>query len=173
MLMKKLKDRLETLALIAVIPSLILVAYELQQTRKAMQAQTYQTRAIDAIGRFMQMAERPQDLALFEKVEQLNGDLASLSDAEISKLFQYVLATRADADNEHYQFENGFLDEDFYYTTTVADIRVSAPIWRKLGIGELRQSFKLEVDRILSETKPSVLAPSDENHSVNSNSVDN
>jgi hypothetical protein len=58
---------------------------------------------------------------------------------------------RTDLDNEHYQYQNGFLDPDFYHTTTEPEIKAFAPHWRVFGILEPRQQFTEEVDRILSD----------------------
>ena len=62
---------------------------------------------------------------------------------------------RLDVDNEHYQYENGFLDSGFYYGVTVPMIKHYAPIWRDFGIREGRPEFRREVDRVLTDTPPS------------------
>jgi hypothetical protein len=54
-------------------------------------------------------------------------------------------------DNMHYQFEQGYLDADYYSHMMGATIERFAPIWRSMGIAELRPSFRAEVDRILRE----------------------
>ena len=56
-----------------------------------------------------------------------------------------------DLDNEHYQFQIGFLDPEFYENDTVSGIILFAPTWRRLGMREARKEFREEVDRILAE----------------------
>jgi hypothetical protein len=58
---------------------------------------------------------------------------------------------RTDLDNEHYQYQNGFLDLDFYETTTKREIKAYAPHWRAFGVPEPRQQFSEEVERILAD----------------------
>ena len=48
-------------------------------------------------------------------------------------------------DNLHYQYEQGFLDDDYYENQACAMVRKNAPTWRELGIRELRQVFTKRV----------------------------
>ena len=77
--------------------------------------------------------------------------LSSLSEAEKQIAFYLLDLIKVDVDNEHYQYENGFLDPGFYNGVTVPMIRDYAPIWRDFGIGEGRPEFRREVDRILTD----------------------
>jgi hypothetical protein len=54
-------------------------------------------------------------------------------------------------DNHYYQYQKGFLDQEYYDKSFTANIRLAAPMWRAVGIEEYRSSFKAEVDRILAE----------------------
>ena len=54
-------------------------------------------------------------------------------------------------DNIHYQYQNGFLDQEYYDEAFVANVKMAAPKWRAVGIREYRSSFAAEVDRILAE----------------------
>ena len=89
----------------------------------------------------------PQLNVLF--LEDLDPD--DLSVEEYTVAFNMLIATMIDLDNEHYQYQNGFLDEDFYLGDTVRGIKEMAPLWRKFGLHESRKEFRAEVDRILSE----------------------
>jgi hypothetical protein len=82
--------------------------------------------------------------------------LDALEEEQRRILSRWYFIIRTDLDNEHYQYENGFLDPDFYRTTTVPGIKSDAPRWRALGIREPRASFSSEVDRILADpsTRP-------------------
>jgi len=54
-------------------------------------------------------------------------------------------------DNIHYQYQQGFLDQEYYDRAFVANVKMAAPKWRAVGIEEYRSSFTAEVDRILAE----------------------
>jgi hypothetical protein len=56
-----------------------------------------------------------------------------------------------DWDNEHYQYQNGFLNADFFEATTTRSVRKWAPRWRAVGLTEGRDGFRQYVDQILSE----------------------
>lgn len=83
----------------------------------------------------------------------LNGTLTvdTASPEELSQLRSMFFARRTDLDNEHYQYQNGFLDPDFYETTTKREIKAFAPHWRDFGVPEPRRQFTEEVDRILAD----------------------
>ena len=145
------KDLAELIALMAVVGGLVAVVIELRQTQSALRAQAYQTRALDVIDTMRELATDPVPAMLMR--DYLDGNLTvdSASPEELSQLRILFYMRRTDLDNEHYQFQNGFLDQDFYRTTTVREIKAYAPYWRAFGIPEPRQSFTEEVERILAD----------------------
>ncbi len=147
----KWKDIAEIVALFAVVASLIAVAFELRQTQAALQAQAYQTRASEAFLTHMEMAQHPELDILFKRSLAADFDPASLTESELAQLERLYFAIRTDVDNEFYQYQQGYLDPEFYERATVADIKEFAPRWRRLGIGELREDFRNEVDRVLAD----------------------
>ena len=80
-------------------------------------------------------------------------DPDTLTPTEREVAMSLLRAWMIDIDNEHYQYNNGFLDEDFYHRDTVATIQTFAPLWRKFGIYESRPEFRAEIDRILVEAE--------------------
>ncbi|MDX1481146.1 MAG: hypothetical protein R3315_05690 [Woeseiaceae bacterium] len=148
MSVQKWKDSAELVALVAVIGSLLAVVIELRQTQAALQAQTYQERAFDAIDFHLQIAANP--VLSIARLEAADFDFASLSPIEQEAAESLITAIMIDADNEHYQYQRGFLDEDFYIADTVETIVRFAPVWRRFGIRESRPEFRAEVDRVLS-----------------------
>lgn len=140
------KDAAELLALVAVVGSLIAVVIELRQTQAALQAQTYQERAFDAIAWHLDTAKNPQ----LDVLDPTNFDRDNLTAEQTTVARSLLFALMIDADNEHYQYENGFLDEAFYRNDTVETIVMFAPIWREFGLKESRPTFRAEVDRVLS-----------------------
>ena len=145
------KETAELLALVAVIGGLIAVVMELRQTQSALRAQAYQTRALDVIDTMRFSLANPEPSLLIRKVYSNELDIESATPEEMSQIMSHFYIRRTDLDNEHYQFQNGFLDPDFYRTTTEREIKAYAPFWRALGVIEPRQQFTEEVDRILAD----------------------
>lgn len=145
------KDIAELVALIAVVGGLFAVVFELRQTQSALRAQAYQTRALDVIDTMRELSANPKPAMLMR--DYLDGDLTvdTATPEELSQLRSFFYGRRTDLDNEHYQFQSGFLDPDFYHTTTEREIKVYAPHWRAFGIPEPRQQFAEEVERILAD----------------------
>lgn len=148
------KDFAELVALIAVVGGLVAVVLELRQTQSALSAQAYQARALSVIDTMREIGANPELTILVN--DYLSGDLSvdAASPKQLSQLHSYFYLRRTDLDNEHYLYQNGFLDPDFYETTTEREIKGYAPHWRAFGILEPRQQFTEEVDRILAD--PSV-----------------
>ena len=147
MTIQKWKDVAELIAMVAVVGSLIALVVELRQTQDALQAQTYQDRAFDQIDQHLDRAKNPQLTIQY----QPDFDPENLTRTERTIAINMLYATMLDSDNEHYQYQRGFLDEDFYYSNTVRGIIDWGPVWRDFGIQESRRAFRDEVDRILSE----------------------
>jgi hypothetical protein len=145
------KEITEIAALVAVIASLVVIAMELRQTQDSLSAQAYQARAFQAYDFQLYMAERPEFDELFGKSEAPDFDVEDLSSSDRKTLLRLYAALRLDLDNEHYQYQMGFLDEGFYLATTARDVKTYAPIWRNLGMSSGRPEFMDEVDRILND----------------------
>jgi len=145
------KEIAELVALIAVVGGLAAVVVELRQTQVALRAQAYQARAFDAIAFNWNMTQDPAIDLLATDFESGQIDIDALEPHQKSKLVNLYYVKRTDLDNEHFQYMQGLLDEDFYKTTTVPEIKALAPYWRSLQIGEPRRAFTEEVDRILAD----------------------
>ena len=145
------KDIAELAALVAVVGGLAAVVVELRQTQVAFRAQAYQARAFDAIAFNWNMTQDPAIDLLAASFESNQIDIDTLEPHQKSKIINLYYVKRADLDNEHFQYMHGLLDEDFYRTTTVPEIKAFAPFWRSLQIREPRRAFTAEVDRILAD----------------------
>jgi len=143
------KDAAELVALVAVIGSLVAVVYELRQTQVALRAQTYQERAFDAIDLHLTVAADPGLTP--EGFYTGETDVDDLPPDQRESIESLYTAMMIDLDNEHYQYQIGFLDPEFYENDTVSGIIQFAPTWRRLGMAEARQAFREEVDRILAD----------------------
>lgn len=148
----KWKDVAEIVALVAVVASLIAVVVELRQTQVALQAQAYQARSFQSFDHHVDMMKLPEVDALFRASWTSDFQLESLTGEQLMQLERLYMALRADYDNEHYQYQSGFLDPGFYHATTANDIKTFAPVWRSLGVDESRPAFQAEVDRILADS---------------------
>ena len=56
-------------------------------------------------------------------------------------------------DNVYYQYQQGFIDPEYYQSQFQATVRNFAPRWRAVGVNEPRPSFRQEVERILAEAE--------------------
>ncbi len=151
--MKKI-DLGQTIMIIAnvgVIASIVFLGFEIRQTQLAMRSQAFQARALDAIAWDFEIAKDENLRKIQNQMDTGEFDLSSLSEAEKQIAFYLLDLIKVDVDNEHYQYENGFLDPGFYTGVTVPMIRNYGPIWRDLGMGEGRPQFRREVDRILTD----------------------
>ena len=140
---------------LGVIAGLIFLGLEIRHAQMAMQSQAFQARALDAISWSLDMAKEEDLGRMHILIESGTMDPGSLSEADWQIAYFLLDGARLDTDNEHYQFQNGFLDSGFYYGVTVPMIRLYAPIWRQFGVQEGRPEFRREVDRILEESKTS------------------
>ena len=145
------KDAAELVALVAVVLSLVAVVIELRQTQAALQAEAYQSRALDGIATNLALAEDDELNRLEELIYSPDFEPEALSAQERRKLSRILNIIRIDLDNEHYQYQKGLLDPGFYRGESVEWIRVAAPVWRAFGQVEPRPDFQQEVDRILAE----------------------
>lgn len=80
-------------------------------------------------------------------------DLNSLSDDQRRVAYYLLDLVKTDVDNEHYQYQNGFLERDFYDGVTVPMIKHYGPLWREIGLSEGRPTFRQEVERILGQAE--------------------
>ena len=147
------KETAELVGLMAIVASLIALVAELRQTQSAMSAETYQSRAIDAIGEALYLADSDYLVPILTATN--NGAdyeaVANLDAGDQLRLLNYLRARLIDGDNEHYQYQNGFLDADFFEATTTQVVKEWAPRWRSIGLTEGREEFREYVDRVLSE----------------------
>jgi len=147
------KEIVELIGVLAIVISLGSLVYELRQTQSALLAETYQTRAIDAIGELLSIADGDHLIPILTATNE-GADfeaVANLSANDRLRLVKYLQARMIDWDNEHYQYQNGFLNADFFEATTTRNVRKWAPRWRAVGLTEGRDGFRQYVDQILSE----------------------
>ena len=155
MVAMKWKDVAELLGFAAIVASMAAVAYELRQTKDALIASTYQARAFDAIAESNFVSDSEYLLPILVATD--NGSdidgFANLNEMDRLRLVNFFRSRMIDWDNEYYQYQHGYLDEDFFETTTKAKIKQWAPRWRALGLREARSEFSKLVDELTGDTQ--------------------
>ena len=153
----------EFIGAIGVVASLIYLAVQIRQntqsmneSRKLALAQTYQMRA-DALQSMLVQAATSQTVGpLLVKLtsEGYPTDVTSLEriTAEERGIFkQWQIAQKTHWDNMYYQYQQGFLDPEYYEDEFRVRVRRLAPTWAALGLSGGRRSFEAEVTRLLAE----------------------
>lgn len=150
----------ELLGAVGVIATLIYLAIQvgqntrsLDESRKLSVAQAYQVRAEMGQNVLNSQAESPLAAAIYMKLE--DDGLEALNAEERWRLTRYSIAEFLRFDNVHFQYERGFIDDEYYETVLKGRIRSRAPLFRELGIvgvdsGVGRPSFQRWIDDILS-----------------------
>ena len=147
----------------AVVITLIYLAKQIRQNTHAMDegrklalAQTYQMRS-DALQAMLVHAADSEyigpiiikltGLGYPEDVKALDG----LNDAELRRFRMWQIAQQTHWDNMHYQFQQGYLDQEYYNDAFKDRVVRLAPTWRALGLTGGRRSFFAEIDRLSRE----------------------
>ncbi len=148
----KWKDIVELIGIAAIVASLVAVVIELRQTQAALAAATYQARAFDAIESARQQYSGDYIVPILTRVDLFDPvSLDTLNDEEKSRLRAFFIAQMIDFDNEYYQYQQGFLDEEYYEYWFKGRLPGVAQSWRNLGVREMRPSFRAFVDEQLEE----------------------
>ena len=158
----------EFLGSIGVIATLIYLAIQIRQNthsldegRKLAAAQAYQARADMTQEAIIKAADSPYSAQIFLKLGTdsttgvaLPEGLERLTAEEQWRLYRYSLANFIRNDNTHYQYQQGFIDREYYESVLQGLIRMHAPMWKELGLfRNARPSFREEVERIVSESE--------------------
>jgi len=143
---------------IAVVATLVYLAVQtklnteaVKANREALKAQIYQSRT-DSRRRNLEWTIDSQAANSMPAMNELiaTGKLDSLDDADRLRLRQFMELALISMDNHVYQHQHDVLDDDYYNTYTVRNIRQLAPVWRALGLDpyDWRRAFGDEVKRI-------------------------
>ena len=146
------KDVAETIGIAAILVSLIIIVIELRQTQSALIASTYQSRALDAVGVEGAKADSEVLGPLLARVDMDDPEsLARLNELERFRLRSYFVSRLIDLDNEYYQYQKGYLDDEYFEYWFKDQLKRNARAWRNIGLTERRPSFKQFVDELLAE----------------------
>ena len=143
---------------IGVVIGLILLLIELNQNSDLLRAQIHQARSDAHVGHRLADVESEKLTAIRMKLYEHDypQDLTSIDALTPEELFRFrdfLAARHTDLDNLHYQYQQGYLDEEYYQYRVVCAIGRRAPYWKKLGIfrTNIRPSFDAEIERILRD----------------------
>jgi hypothetical protein len=154
----------EVIGAIAVVVTLIYLAKQIRQNTHSMEegrrlalAQTYQMRSDALQAMLVQAADsehigsiiiRLTELGYPEDVKALEG----LSAAEWRRFRMWQIAQQTHWDNMHYQYQQGYLDREYYDDAFKDRVVRLAPIWKALGLTSGRKSFFAEIERLSRES---------------------
>jgi hypothetical protein len=158
----------EVISALAVVVTLWYLAVQIRQNTHAMEegrrlalAQTYQVRA-DALQSMLVQAADSQFIGpLITKLTQLGypedvSALDRLSPDERGRFRQWQIAQQTHWDNMYFQYQQGYLDEEYYQDSFRERVARLAPTWKALGITGGRRSFSEEIERLLAPRKTAV-----------------
>ena len=153
----------EVISAFAVVVTLWYLAVQIRQNTHAMEeskrlalAQTYQMRA-DALQSMLVHAAESQYIGpLITKLTQLGypedvSAIERLTPDERGRFRQWQIAQQTHWDNMYFQYQQGYLDEEYYHDSFRERVARLAPTWKALGITGGRRSFSAEIERLLAE----------------------
>jgi hypothetical protein len=153
----------ELIGAVAVVATLAYLAIQIRQNTQSMGesrqlalAQTYQMRA-DALQSMMVHAADSEHIGpIVIKLAEAGypedvSSLDCLDAVERGRFRQWQIAQQTHWDNMYFQYQQGYLDEEYYLHSLRERVRRLAPIWHALGVTGSRKSFDDEIDRILAE----------------------
>lgn len=143
---------------IGVLAGIGLLLIELDQKSDLLRAQIHQSRSDTHVGHRLNDVESDKLTAIRMKLEESGypKDVASvdaLTSEELFRFKDYLAARNTDLDNLFYQYQQGYLDVEYYQYRVVCAICRNAPYWQKLGIFRTnsRPAFSQEIDRIMRD----------------------
>ena len=153
----------ELLGAIGVIVTLAYLAVQIKQNTHSMNenkrlalAQTYQMRADGLQDMLVRAAVSERLGPLIVKLTTLGyptdlGSLSKISDEERGIFRQWQIAQQTHWDNMFYQYQQGYIDPEYYENEFRVRVRRLAPVWQELKLLGGRPSFRDEIEKILLE----------------------
>ena len=126
---------------IGVLVGIILLLVELKQNRDLTRAQIHQDRSDAWVASRFSRADSEYVSPIMAKIyaagypENMKA-MDGLTPVEMSRIHDLFGAFAGDYDNLYFQYQRGYLDEEFYRQRIEPSIRSMAPWFKKLGISE-------------------------------------
>ena len=153
----------EFLGSIAVLATLVYLSVQIRQNTKSMDeskrlalAQTYQVRS-DALQMMLVHAADSEHIGpIITKLTGAGypediGALDDLSNVERQRFRLWQIAQETHWDNMFFQYQQGFIDEEYYRDSFRKRVKRLAPTWKALKVAGARRSFDDEIKSILAE----------------------
>ncbi|HEX7375032.1 MAG TPA: hypothetical protein VF277_08655 [Steroidobacteraceae bacterium] len=149
----------EVVGALAVVVTLIYLAKQIAQNTHAMEearklalAQTYQMRSDALQAMLVQAADSEYIGPIIIKLTDLGypediGALDGLTGPERRRFRMWQIAQQTHWDNMHYQYQQGYLDPEYYEDAFKDRVARLAPTWQALGLTSGRRSFFAEIER--------------------------
>jgi hypothetical protein len=153
----------EFLGSIVVLITLVYLSVQVRQNTRSMEesrklalAQTYQMRS-DALQMMLVHAADSDHIGPI--ITKLTGDgypedisaLKHLSSEDRGRFRQWQIAQHTHWDNMFFQYQQGFIDEEYYQDSFRERVRRLAPTWKALDVASARSSFNTEIENILAD----------------------
>ncbi len=148
---------------IGVLVGLALLIVELDQNSDLVRAQIHQSRSDNFESFMVGLADTEYLLPTLAKFDTADrsadtSTLQELDPIERARVRQYWGGRIAGYDNLHYQYKQGFLDDDFYNIRVLGTVKAYFPLWEELGLVRLgaenprvTKSFAAEIERVLAD----------------------
>ena len=130
----------------------------MNESKRTALAQTYQMRADALQSMLVQAANSDHIGPIIVKLTELGypedvAALGQLSALERGRFRLWQIAQQTHWDNMHYQYQQGFLDREYYEDEFRIRVTRLGPTWQALGLLNGRSSFVEEVERLLRSTR--------------------
>ena len=123
---EKLRDWLEIVGIFSVVASLVFVGLQMRQAHKISLSQTYQGRTTAAAEFNSAFASNTVALSAYTKV--VDGRAQEITIEEYQSLRRTIVAVLHLYDNAHFQYQQGFVSEEFWLAT-----RANLKSWMNLS----------------------------------------
>ena len=141
----KFRDWMEIVAIFSVVASLIFVGMEMRQSHEISLSQAYQSRVATVVEWNSALAANPAALSAFKKsaegaVDEITTEEHEALSSTLDGLFHLF-------DNAHFQYEKGFVSEEFWAMTRESlKAQMSNPVANRVFVqkvnGLARPSFR-------------------------------
>jgi hypothetical protein len=114
-------------------------------------AQAYQHRATEVQQNMTQLANSGE-LADY-LYAALRGEVDDLTQVQLDRLSLYSFGVAINFDSMLYQYEQGFLDSEWFESSFEAGVRLNAQLWTRFQqLERMRPAFRQQVERILKSS---------------------
>ena len=148
----KLNDWLQVVGIFGVIASLVFVGLEMRQSREIAISEIYHSRAESERSNYSESISSPAYLSGSAKLAA--GSVDALTPEENTALIHSFMAQLAIWENDHFQYQNGFLSEEHWAMTMKhMTCTFGSPYYRGLLNMHFRESFASVIQELAEEAK--------------------